>query len=289
MGTRLDGKVAVITGSGSGMGRVAAHRFAAEGARVVGIDHDQDTGEETAAGVRAAGGEIEHITAELADESATHAAMAHAAKTYGGIDILYNNAMALKLGSPLEMTLEDFNFTLTNTLTIHFIASKHAVPHLRRRGGGSILFISSVTGQNIGSGFPGNSPIIFAYATAKAGLNRFANCLAVELFQHGIRVNIISPAWVSTPPTLNLAGDPGSDTYGVATETLLSDRLVAPEEVVEAALFLSSDEASSITGANLNVDGGQLASGTLGAPSPRVAAVFDRVAGDWYSRDGQWS
>lgn len=290
MSGRLQGKVAVITGTGSGMGREAARRFTAEGARVIGADRDAAANRETLSIVRSAGGEMESVVVELADEAAVHDLMARGAEQYGGIDILYNNAMAMKLGSPVEMTLEDFTYTLTHTLTIHFIASKHVVPHLRRRGGGSILFISSVSGQNFGSGFPGNSPILFAYSTAKAGLNRLSTCLSVELAADNIRVNTISPAWVATPPTLELVGtDRGSEEYGVATETLLYDRLGRPEEIVSAAVFLSSDEASFITGANLNVDGGQLAGGGLGAPSERVETVFERVAGRWLSRDTRWS
>jgi meso-butanediol dehydrogenase/(S,S)-butanediol dehydrogenase/diacetyl reductase len=290
MSKRLAGKVAVITGTGDGMGRTASLRFAAEGACVVGCDLNEETAAETLRLVRAAGGEMECVfPLDLADEAATHELMAHAAEVYGGIDILYNNAMGMKLGFPAEMTLEDWNFTLTNTLTIHWLATKHAIPHLRRGGGGSIVFISSVSGANLGSGFPGNSPIIFAYSTAKAAINRLATCLAVELAQYNIRVNVISPAWVSTPITMNLAGEEGSDSYQVSTETLLLDRLGRPEEVVEAALFLSSDEASYIIGANLNVDGGQLASGALGAPQQRVADVLQSVAGDYLSVDTRWA
>jgi meso-butanediol dehydrogenase / (S,S)-butanediol dehydrogenase / diacetyl reductase len=289
MSKRLEGKVAVITGTGDGMGRTASLRFAAEGARVVGCDLNEQQAAETLRLVRAAGGEMECVSPmDLADESATHELMAHAAELYGGIDILYNNAMGMKLGFPDEMTLEDWNFTLTNTLTIHWLATKHAIPHLRRRGGGAIVFVSSVSGADVGSGFPGNSPIIFAYATAKAGINRLATCFAVELAQYNIRVNVVSPAWVSTPVTMNLAGEESSESYGVSTETLLLDRLGRPEEVVEAALFLCCDEASYIMGANLNVDGGQLASGALGAPQRRVADVLQSVAGEYLSVDTRW-
>jgi meso-butanediol dehydrogenase / (S,S)-butanediol dehydrogenase / diacetyl reductase len=125
--------------------------------------------------------------------------MAPAAETFGGIDILYNNAMSMRLGYPEDMPLADWNFTLTNTLTIHFLATKRAIPHLKQRGGGSIIFTSSVSGWNYGSGFAGNLPFLFSYSVAKAGLNRLVTCLAIELGQHKIRVNAVSPTWVDVP------------------------------------------------------------------------------------------
>ena len=290
MQRRLEGKVAVITGTGDGMGRTAALRFCAEGARVVGCDINDETAAETLRLVREAGGEMECLyPLDLSDEAETHRLMMYAADRYGGIDILYNNAYAQKLGAPEHMTLEDFSFTITNTLTISWLASKHAIPHLRRRGGGSIIFISSVSGQNFGSGFPGNSPILFSYAAAKAGINRLATCLAVELAQHEIRVNTVSPAWISTPITMNLAQEEGAEPYRVATDTLLVERLGRSEDIVEAALFLCTPEAKYIFGANLNVDGGQAACGGLGGPDPRVAQILQSVAGEWVSIDDGWS
>jgi NAD(P)-dependent dehydrogenase (short-subunit alcohol dehydrogenase family) len=287
---RLEGKVAIITGTGDGMGRTAALRFCAEGARVVGCDINEETAAETLRLVRETGGEMECLyPIDLSSEAATHRLMTFAVERYGGIDILYNNAYAQKLGAPEHMTLEDFNFTITNTLTISWLAAKHAIPHLRRRGGGAIIFISSASGQNFGSGFPGNSPILFSYAAAKAGINRLATCLAVELAQHGIRVNTVSPAWISTPITMNLAQEEGAEPYKVATDTLLVDRLGRPEDIVEAALFLCTPQAGYIHGANLIVDGGQTACGGVGGPDPRVAQVLQSVAGEWVSVDDEWT
>jgi meso-butanediol dehydrogenase/(S,S)-butanediol dehydrogenase/diacetyl reductase len=287
---RLDGQVAVITGTGDGMGRTAALRFSAEGARVVGCDINEETAAETLRLVREAGGEMECLyPLDLSDESEAHRLMSYAAERFGGIDILYNNAYAQKLGSGVDMKLEDWNFTITNTLTISWLASKHAIPHLRRRGGGAIILISSVSGRNFGSGFPGNSPILCSYSVAKAGINRLATCLAVELARDNIRVNAVSPAWISTPITMNLAKEEGAEPYQVAADTLLMDRLGRPEDIVEAALFLSSPEAAYITGANLNVDGGQAASGGLGRPDAGVAAVLQSVAGEWVSVDDGWA
>jgi meso-butanediol dehydrogenase/(S,S)-butanediol dehydrogenase/diacetyl reductase len=289
MSGRLDGKVVVITGTGDGQGRTAALRFAEEGARVVGCDINEETAAETLRLVREAGGEMECLfPLDLTDESEAHRLMGHAAEVFGGIDVLYNNAMAMRLGRPAEMTLEDWNFTLTNTLTLHFLASKHAIPHLKARGGGSIIFISSTAGWNAGTGFSGNMGILFSYSVAKAGLNRFANILAVELGPHDIRVNVVSPAWIDVPSTSNVYGKPGSAIHDEVVKGLTVKRLGKPEEVVETALFLASGDVPYMTGANISVDGGSIASGYGGSPDPHTEEVFEPVVGEWLSRDTRW-
>lgn len=290
MSGRLDGKVAVITGTGDGQGRTAAMRFAQEGARVVGCDVNEETAAETLRLVREAGGEMECLfPLDLTDEAEAHRLMAHASDVYGGIDILYNNAMNMKMGYPTDMTLEDWNFTITNVLTLHFLATKHAVPYLRQRGGGSIIFISSVAGWNAGAGFCGNIPFLFSYSVAKAALNRLATCFAIDLGQHNIRVNIISPTWIDVPSTRNVYGSPGSDIYNEVMKTVMVKRLGRPEEVVDTALFLASGEVPYMTGANIAVDGGWIASGALGSPDQRVAELFEPVVQPWITRDSNWA
>jgi NAD(P)-dependent dehydrogenase (short-subunit alcohol dehydrogenase family) len=285
----LEKKVAVITGTGDGMGRAAALRFAAEGALVVGCDVNVNAAEETLRLVTAAGGTMECLfPLDLTDESAANRLMAHAASRFGGIDILYSNAMAMKLGTLSDTRLEDWQFTLANTLTSGWLAAKHAIPHLRRRGGGSIVFISSTAGENVGTGFAGNSPALAPYAVAKAGLTRLGHLLAIELARDRIRVNVVSPAWIDVPATSRVYGSQGSETHRLITRQMLASRLGQPDEVVETALFLVSDRAPFIVGANIRVDGGLITSGAQGAPDPDAGRAFGPAIADWLSVDDQW-
>ena len=285
----LTGKVAVITGTGDGMGRVAALRFAAEGAHVVGCDLNAETAEETQRLVTAAGGHMECLfPLDLTDEAEAHRLMDHAATRFGGIDILYSNAMAMKLGTLSDTREADWQFTLANTLTSGWLAAKHAVPHLRRRGGGSIVFISSVAGENVGTGFVGNLPVLAPYAVAKAGLSRLGSLLAIELASDNIRVNVVSPAWIDVPATSRVYGSEGSDTHSLIARQMLAGRLGTADEVVLTALFLVSDNASFISGANVRVDGGLIASSGQGGASPEVGDAFAPVIGEWLSVDDQW-
>jgi NAD(P)-dependent dehydrogenase (short-subunit alcohol dehydrogenase family) len=286
----LENKVAVITGTGDGMGRAAALRFAAEGAAVVGCDINPESAEETLKLVTAAGGTMECLyPLDLTDEREAHRLMSHAANRFGGIDILYSNAMAMRLGNATQTRLEDWQFTLSNTLTSGWLAAKHAVPHLRKRGGGNIIFISSTAGENVGTGFVGNLTVLAPYAVAKAGLTRLANILAIELGADGIRVNTISPAWIDVPATSRVYGKEGSEPHRMITSQMLAKRLGRPEEIVETALFLAADRAPFIVGANIRVDGGQVASSGQGTPDPEVARAFEPAIAEWLSVDEQWT
>jgi NAD(P)-dependent dehydrogenase (short-subunit alcohol dehydrogenase family) len=285
----LRNKVVVITGAGDGMGRTAALRFASEGAAIIGCDINAATAAETVELVVAAGGVMESLyPLDLTDENETHRLMAHAASQFGGIDVLYSNAMAMRLGVLSQTRLDDWRFTLDGTLTSGWLAAKHAIPHLRRRGGGDIVFISSVAGDNVGSGFVGNLPILSSYSVAKAGLSRLATLLAIELAEHDIRVNTISPAWIDVPATSRVYGSKGSASHQAITSGMLAQRLGTPEDVVETALFLISRRAPFIVGENIRVDGGQFASSGQGRPSEEVAALFGQTAGEWLSVDDQW-
>lgn len=290
MGGRLEGKVAVITGTGDGIGRAGAIRFAEEGARVVGCDVRPEPAAETVRLVREAGGEMDCLCPlDLSDEAEAHRLMAHALEVFGGIDILYNNASALRLGSAVDMRLEDWNFTLTHALTTQWLATKHAIPHLKRRGGGSIIFTSSTAGDNVGTGFAANLPLLASYSVAKAGVNRLATLCAIDLARYNIRVNTIAPAWIDVPSTKAVYGEPGSDTYEAVTRTMLVDRLGRAEEVGETAVFLASDEVSFIVGANIRVDGGHFPGGGVGAPDLSVAALFASATNSAISVDSSWS
>lgn len=248
--SRLSGKVALITGIGGGMGREAALRFAAEGAKVVGCDLFEEGAAETVAMVKATGGEITNfapVNLSNAEESA--AWVEAAAQVYGGIDILYNNASHPKFGSIEELSIEDWDYVMNNELNLVFYASKAAWPHLKKSKG-VIVNVGSIAGTRGVEFMPQN-----AHGTAKAGVINLTQQLAVEGGAHGIRVVCVSPGFTVTPSTAWLVeGGPQPFKDNIARIPL--GRVGQPEDIVNAALFLASDEASWITGINLVVDGG---------------------------------
>ncbi|WP_456696234.1 SDR family NAD(P)-dependent oxidoreductase [Aeromicrobium sp. P5_D10] len=265
---RLEGKVAVITGTGPGIARQVALRFAAEGAKIVGCDIDPVSAEETVRLVRAGGGEMESLhPVDLTVEEDVHRLFEFAVEKFGGVDIVDCNAMQLRIGAVEDLSLADWSFTIEQTMTVPFLTAKHAIPHLRARGGGSMILMGSVSGMNIGAGYVGNISILGPYAVAKAGVIRLATMLANELAIDHIRVNTISPGCVSTPNGLAFYGDEGSEERRVTEGSSLISRLATPDDIASAAVYLSSDDASFVTGHNLVVDGGYIASGSVGRPA----------------------
>jgi NAD(P)-dependent dehydrogenase (short-subunit alcohol dehydrogenase family) len=272
---RLKRKVAVITGTGGGMGREAAIRFSDEGALVVGCDIHEASNDETVAIVRSRGGEMTGIApVDAMVEKDVERLMTTAVQTYGGVDVLYNNVGWFRLGNIETQSLEDFEYGLRSEISTVFLATKHIIPHFRRRGGGSIINIGSCAGQ-VGTSVPGNLPGAAVHCVTKAGVIRFTQVAAVELASLNIRVNAISPGPILTPQTAPVMGDPELSKAFVAMA--LTDRIGRPSDVVNAAVFLASDEAEYITGANLNVDGGVVASGGRGRPDQSIAAAFDEM------------
>ncbi len=251
MSGRLAGKVALITGTAGGQGRAAALLFAAEGAVVVGTDVQADAAAETVELVRAGGGVMDSThPLDLADEDGVRAWIDDAAARHGGIDVLYNNAGATRFSPVADTSYADWSFVLRNELDIVFLATKHAWPHLVARGGGSVLLVGSTAGI---TGSLTNTRI--AHTATKGGVVAMTRQLAAEGAAHGIRANCISPGMIRTPATEGdlLAADHPMRTIARAIPL---GRIGAPEEVVACALFLASDEASYVTGANLVVDGG---------------------------------
>lgn len=248
---RLHNKVALVTGIGGGMGRAAAIRFAAEGATVVGCDLMREGAEETARLVRESGGKIDcSAPVQLTDPHQSAEWVDAAAERHGGIDILYNNASAPRFGSIETFSVEDWDFTLDNELSLVFYATRAAWPHLKARGGGVVLNMGSIAGLR-GVEFMPQS----AHGAAKAGVINLTKQLAVEGGPEGIRVVCISPGFISTPGTEGLRAD-GPKILMDNLARLPLGRIGQPHDVVNAALFLVSDEASWITGVNLIVDGG---------------------------------
>jgi meso-butanediol dehydrogenase/(S,S)-butanediol dehydrogenase/diacetyl reductase len=269
---RLDGKVALVTGTGGGQGRAAALRFSAEGAAIVACDLKPAGAEETAAMVRASGGRIaSQAPVDLTDEDAVIAWIDFAVAEFGDFDILYNNAAAIRSGTIDVMSREDFVWTLDNEITLVFLAIKHALPVFRRRGGGVIVNISSVAGL-VGAGMPGNNLGNLAHCVAKAGVIRMTEVLSVELASLNVRVNSIAPGIVETPALAPFLADDAARQAFIGMGVI--PRVGQPDDVVNAALFLASDEASYITGVTLPVDGGQVASGGVGSPHEDIGRAL---------------
>lgn len=268
---RLAGKVALISGTAGGQGRRAAIHFAAEGARVVGCDVKVAEAEETVAMVRAAGGEMVSMQpVDLTDEDAVKAWIDFAVDAYGDFDILYNNAAVAKAAGLEDLSREDWDWNMANEVTLVFLSVKHAVPVLERRGGGTIINVGSIAGM-IGSGMPGNAAGNLVHCVAKAAVIRLTENLAIELSTRNIRVNSISPGVIDTPQLRPFLGEaPDAPLRVLFASKCLIPRIGEVEDIVNAAVFLASDESSYITGVNLPVDGGFSASGGVGRPTSEV-------------------
>jgi NAD(P)-dependent dehydrogenase (short-subunit alcohol dehydrogenase family) len=276
MGSRLHNKIAVITGTGDGIGRAAALRFAAEGASVVISDIDDAKLRVTSRQVLDAGGRVEAVHgADLTQEADVERVIQTARDAFGGLDIVFHTAMRAKYGPPEVITPDDYRFTLDGVLVMSWLVAKAAIPAMIDRSGGSIVLTASLSGIGLGSGFLGNTPSLFAYGTAKAAVIRMTVSLATTLSPHGIRVNAISPGPIVTPTASYVYGEEGSELRSRWEAQSLMGRLGTPDDVAAAALYLASDEASYITGENLQVDGGFAASGGQGPPAPRAQQLLD--------------
>ncbi|MFJ5206618.1 SDR family NAD(P)-dependent oxidoreductase [Streptomyces nigra] len=247
----LDGKVILITGTGGGMGRVAALVFAREGAKIVGCDIQVEGNEETVDMVRRSGGDMTGIApVDLTDPDQVHRLADEAAAAYGGLDAVYNNAAMQRCGAMPDFSVEDWRATEAGELDIPFFVSKYTWPHLVRRGGGVIINVASEAGLIAGS-----TPPMVAHTAANAGVIGMTRQLALEGAPHNIRAVAISPGPVLTPASDRDLGDNQAARDAITSKTLLK-RFARPEEIVELAAFLASDRASFITGANYPVDGG---------------------------------
>jgi len=246
---RLQGKVAIITGAGSGIGREAALLFAREGAKVAVADYVLDAGEETVGKIRESGGEALFIKTDVSKASEAERMVEKTIAEYGKLDILHNNAGILgKVAFVGDATEEDWDRVISINLKGVFLCSKFAVREMLKRGGGVIINTASVMGL---VGLPGNT----AYSAAKGGVIQFTKTMALEYASSNIRVNCICAGWIDTPMNDNLGE---RITNWTIRETPMG-RWGRPEEVAQAALYLASDESSFVTGTALVVDGGWVA------------------------------
>jgi NAD(P)-dependent dehydrogenase (short-subunit alcohol dehydrogenase family) len=248
---RLDGKRALISGTGGGIGRAAALLCAREGAHVVGCDLNPETSAATVGLARAAGGRMDAIApVDLATEDGARRWVEDAAALAGGVDILINNASAIRFGPIGTLSFADWSFTIRHELDIVFLVTQAAWPHLIAAGGGSIVNVASITASRGAFFMPQN-----AHGAAKGGVLALTYQLVVEGGPHGIRVNAVSPAMTETPHTSPLLHDPDGPAASIAARVPLG-RWGQPEDVAHAILFLASDEARHVSGANIPVDGG---------------------------------
>jgi NAD(P)-dependent dehydrogenase (short-subunit alcohol dehydrogenase family) len=247
---RLDGKIALITGAGSGMGRAAAELFAGEGARVVVSDIDETAGNTAVDAVRAAGGDATFVRANVADWSDCQAMVATAVDTYGGLHVLYNNAGIFPDddGGVLDTPQETWRRVMAINLEGVWLGCKAAIPTMLESGGGAIVNVASFVA------LMGAATAQIAYTASKGGVLSMTRELAVEYARQGIRANALCPGPIETPLLQELLSDPARRARRMVHIPM--GRLGRAEELAKAALFLASDDASFMTGAALVVDGG---------------------------------
>lgn len=248
---RLDGKVAIVTGAASGIGRASAVLFAREGARLLIVDRNTAGLNETAAIVTRHGGTADAVTADVGREDDVAAFVARALKNFAALDIVYANAGILGGTAPLlEQTTQQWEQILRTNLLGPFLAIKHAAPHMIEKGGGSIVLTASTAGLRAAAG---NAP----YSASKAGVISLAQTAANALSGTGVRVNAICPGLIETGMTKDLFdGARERGTHGKIGQLNPLKRAGAPEEIAAMALFLASDESSYVNGQAFAVDGG---------------------------------
>lgn len=246
---RFEGRSVFITGAGSGIGAATAVAFAREGASVTIAELDAGKGETVRDAIVAMGGRAQFVATDATDEASIKDAIVAAGEAFGPINHAFNNIGMSRLGSLEDMSLEDWNWTVTMSLTSTFLAMKHEIPMMRANGGGTIVNTASMAARL----FTPSSPP--SYAAAKAGviqLSLYASCTHAK---DNIRVNTVLPGLTATPVisamfTLEQQAE-------IASENQVIHRAVEPAEIADTVLFLSSDEARMINGRGIEVSGGR--------------------------------
>jgi NAD(P)-dependent dehydrogenase (short-subunit alcohol dehydrogenase family) len=248
---RLADKVAIITGAGSGMGRVAAQMFAAEGAKVVAADFDASHGAETVEAVQAAGGDAVFVQTDVSDETDAAAMVAAAMDRYGRIDVLYNNAGIMPEAdhSVVDTDVAVWDEVMAVNLRGVFLGCKHAIPRMVEQGSGSVINISSFVAL-LGCTVPQD-----AYTASKGAVLSLTRSLAVQFGPKGVRSNAICPGPIETPLLMDwLVKDEAARQLRLARNP--TGRFGTPQEIVNVAIYLASDESRWTNGAHFVIDGG---------------------------------
>ena len=249
--TVLAGKVAIVTGASSGIGRATAKLFAREGAKIVVTARRQDKLDALVADIEAEGGGAVAIAGDVRDESLAKTVVDAAIDRFGGVDIAFNNAGSTgEMAPAAEMSTAGWQDTLDTNLTSAFLGAKYQVPAMLERGGGSLIFTSTFVGYS--AGMPGMS----AYAASKAGLIGLTQVLAAELGPKGIRVNAILPGGTDTPASITNAPGATPEVLAFVKNLHALKRMAQPEEIARSVLHLASDASSFVTGTAFVVDGG---------------------------------
>ncbi|WP_249673362.1 SDR family NAD(P)-dependent oxidoreductase [Pseudomonas abieticivorans] len=250
MSTRLQGKIALITGAGSGIGAATARRFAEEGATVVLCGRNPAPLEAVASAIRQAGGKADCSVADVSDEQAIVCAIQAAAQRHGRLDILVNNAMAYTWGAIDSTSTADWQANFSTTVDGTFWGTRTAMVLMKAQGGGAIINMASICGL---FGTPGMA----GYSAAKAAVINFSRAAASEGAGSKVRCNVVVPGVIDTPATAGMLAD--AKARGNTEKLIPLRRIGQALEVANAILFLASDEASYITGACVPVDGGRSA------------------------------
>jgi NAD(P)-dependent dehydrogenase (short-subunit alcohol dehydrogenase family) len=249
---KLDGKVAIVTGGGSGIGRATVEVFATEGARVLVADRDSGSAEETAGRVVSSAGEVRAITVDVARAEEVQGMVNEAVRSFGRLDVIFNNAgIEGEMAPTADCTLENWQRVIETNLGGVFYGMKFAIPEMLKNGGGVIINNASVAGL---VGFA----MLPAYCASKGGVVQLTRAAALEYAKQGIRVNVICPGVIWTPMVERVTGDSAE---GRAQFEALEPvgRFGTAEEIAKLALFLASDDSSFCTGAPFIIDGGFVA------------------------------
>lgn len=260
---RLEGKVALVTGGARGIGLAVAKALAREGATVVIADQNVDGAKSAAASIAEAGHRSAAVAVNVADPASIAAMVDEIVRTQGRIDILVNNAGVGGNTPFLETTLEEWQRIVGINLTGAFLVAQSVAREMVKAGGGKIVNIASLSGQRGGNGRA-------AYGAAKAGLELLTKVMAVELAEHRINVNNIAPGAIETEMAKYAHDAATREAY---TYLIPMSRYGTPEEIADAAVFLSSDESRYVHGHTLNVDGGFREAGLMFGPAKQVPAT----------------
>jgi NAD(P)-dependent dehydrogenase (short-subunit alcohol dehydrogenase family) len=252
MAGRINNKVALITGGGSGIGRATALAFAREGAKVVVADIVVEGGEETVRQIKAAGGEAIFVKTDVAKGAEVVALIKKTVETYGRLDCAFNNAgIEGTIALTAESSEDNWDRVIAVNLKGVWLCLKHEIPQMLKQGGGAIVNTASVAGLVGGAGAS-------AYVASKHGVNGLTKTAALEYAKHGIRVNAVCPGVIRTP-MLERAFASNLQLMEAMAAMEPIGRMAAPEEVAEAVVWLCSDAASFVTGLPMAVDGGWVA------------------------------